>query len=69
MICPEFEDGDVSPFQVLLTLEVLVGNDQQLKPVGFRAIEQFAVADPLPAHFDGGRYLMTAKRVTNLNGN
>ena len=62
-------DRDVSVFQVLLMLEILIGNDQQLKPIGFRAIEQFAVADPLPAHFDRRRYLMMTKRVANLNRN
>jgi hypothetical protein len=33
-----------------------------VKSVGFRTIEQFAITDPLPAHFDGGRYLMLEVR-------
>ena len=49
-------------------LEVLVGNNQQLKPCGFAAIEQIAIADASPRHLNGGRYLVTAKRVTDLNG-
>ena len=69
VIRPKFEDCDGAAFQILLMLEILVGDDQQLKSLGFGAIEQFAVADPLPAHFDGGRYVMGAKCVADLNGN
>ncbi len=69
MICPEFEDRDLSVFQVLLMLEILVGDDQQLKPIGFGAIQQVTIADPAPAHFDGARYFMTAKGISNLNRN
>ena len=39
-----------SAFQILLMLKVLVGNNQQLKPFGFAAIEQIAIADSAPAH-------------------
>jgi hypothetical protein len=63
------EDRNPPALLVLLMLEVLVGNDHQVQPVGFRAIEQFAVTDPLPVYLDGGRYLMTAKRVANLKRN
>jgi hypothetical protein len=49
VIRPEFEDRDAAALQVLLMLEVLVGNDEDLKSFGLGAIEQIAVADPLPA--------------------
>ena len=50
-------------------LEVLIGNDEQLKTFSFGTIEQVAVADASPAQLDGSRYFMTAQRVVNLNGN
>jgi hypothetical protein len=60
VICPEFEDRDAPALQVLLMLEVLVGNDEHLKPFGLRAIEQITVAHASPANLDGGQYFMIA---------
>jgi hypothetical protein len=40
------EDRNPPALLVLQMLEVLVGNDQQVQPVSFRAIEQFAL--PIP---------------------
>jgi len=67
VIGPELEDRDLPTLQVLLMLEILIGHDQQLKPIGFRSIQQFAIADPLPTHLHYRRYLMTAKRTAHLN--
>jgi hypothetical protein len=37
-------------------LEVLIGDDQQLEPVGFAALEKIAVANSSPPHFHCSRY-------------
>ena len=69
VIRPEFEQRDATALQVLLMLEVLIGNDEQIKSIGFGAIEQIAVANASPAHLNGGHYFMTGKRAADLNRN
>ncbi|MEY2563516.1 MAG: hypothetical protein QOH88_1709 [Verrucomicrobiota bacterium] len=53
MICPELQHRDASTLQVLLMLEVLIGNDEQIETFGFGAIEQIPITDALPAFLNG----------------
>ena len=51
VICPQTRGSRCAGPQILLILKVLIGDDQQLKSVGFAAIEKFAVADSFAIPF------------------
>src|SRR5260221_1931920 len=66
MIRPQFENRQPPARWVLLMAEILVANNEKIKPSGLSFTEQVTIFQVTPTHFQGRMHLMTLQCLAHL---
>jgi hypothetical protein len=61
--CTQNQDADLSLRQILLVLEVLIGRDQQFKPLVLSLLQKFAIFQTPPTQFMRSRNVVRRKKL------
>lgn len=67
MICPEFQDRELSPSQILLIAKVLVTDDEKFKPGNLGNAQQIAIFKRTPAQPRGSVNLVPGQFVQSVD--